>query len=54
MNAQIARTVVTDPDQQVETVAVPLDAYSPRLANVDEREDRVSNDGARGVSDLPW
>ena len=52
MHGELAAPVVADADQQVQAVAVPLDAHPTGLARVDEREHRAADDRPRRVRDL--
>ena len=52
MGGQLPTPVVADVDEEVEPVAVPLDADPVRLALIHEREHGAPHDGARGVRDL--
>jgi MoxR-like ATPase len=52
VRVDVASTVVTDTDEQVEAVAPPLDPHPSGVAGIDEGEHGVAHDRTGGMRDL--
>lgn len=52
VHIDVAPTIVANSHEQVQPVTAPLDAHSPGVARVDERQDGVAHDRACGLSDV--